>query len=56
MTTLDPRSPVLVGLGEVTRRPGDGGSTEPAALMAEAVRAAVADAGAGDALLARVGA
>jgi acetyl-CoA C-acetyltransferase len=53
---MDPRAPVLVGLGEVVRRPGDDGPTEPAALMAEAVRAALADAGAGDALAARVGA
>ena len=52
----DPHAPVLVGLGEVVRRPGDEGPTEPAALMAEAVRAAVADAGAGEALLERVGA
>jgi acetyl-CoA C-acetyltransferase len=51
VTTLDPRAPVLVGLGEVVRRPGDDGPTEPAALMAEAVRAAVADADAGDTLL-----
>lgn len=56
--TLDPHQPVLVGLGEAVRRPGDDGPTEPAALMAEAVRAAVADAGAsnGDALLRKVGA
>ena len=54
--TLDPHAPVLVGLGEVVRRPGDGGPTEPAALMAEAVRAAAADAGTGDRLLARAGA
>src|SRR4051794_10413582 len=54
----DPHAPVLVGLGEVTRRPGDEGPTEPAALMAEAVRAALHAAGAPDAeaLLARVGA
>lgn len=54
---MDPHAPVLVGLGEVTRRPGDAGSTEPGALMAEAVRAALADCGAdGDAVLRRVGA
>ena len=52
----DPRAPVLVGLGEVVRRPGDPGATEPAALAAEAVRAAVADSGAGEELLRRVGA
>src|SRR3954454_7308291 len=53
---LDPRLPVIVGFGELVRRPGEGGA-EPAALMADAVRAAVADAGAsdGDALLRRAG-
>lgn len=56
MPAADPHAPVLVGLGEVTRRPGDDGPTEPGALMAEAVRAALQDAGAGDALLGRVGA
>lgn len=53
---LDPHLPVLVGLGEVVRRPADeppADANEPAALMAEAVRAALADAGAGDALLRR---
>jgi acetyl-CoA C-acetyltransferase len=55
--TLDPNLPVLVGVGEVVRRPGDDGPTEPAALMAEAVRSALADAGAAsaDALLKRAG-
>jgi acetyl-CoA C-acetyltransferase len=54
---MDPHAPVLVGLGEVTRRPGDDGPTEPGALMADAVRAALADSGAdAAALLARVGA
>lgn len=48
---LDPRLPILVGLGEVTRRPGEYGDTEPAALMAEAVRAALADAGIGEGVL-----
>lgn len=44
----DPRAPVLIGLGEVVHRPGDPApeNTEPAAYMAEAIRAAVADAGA----------
>ena len=42
----DPRAPVLVGLGEVVRRLGDDGSTEPSALAAEAVESALADAGA----------
>jgi acetyl-CoA C-acetyltransferase len=40
-----PPTPVLVGFGELVRRPGEGGD-EPAALMAEAVRLAIADAGA----------
>jgi acetyl-CoA C-acetyltransferase len=48
-----PDTPVLVGFGELVRRPGEGGE-EPAALMAEAVRLAVADAGS-DALLRRAG-
>jgi acetyl-CoA C-acetyltransferase len=52
---LDPRQPVLAGLGEVVRRPGEGDGAEPAALMAEAVRAAAADSGAGAALLRRAG-
>jgi acetyl-CoA C-acetyltransferase len=47
----DPSAPVLVGLGEVVRRPGDDGPTEPSALATEAVEAALADAGAGRALL-----
>jgi acetyl-CoA C-acetyltransferase len=54
--TLDPNLPVLVGVGEAVRRPGDDGPTEPAALMAEAVRAALADAApaaGADALLGR---
>lgn len=54
---MDPRAPVLVGLGEVVRRPGDPGPTAPTALMEEAVRAALDDSGAGaEALLAKVGA
>lgn len=53
----DPNAPVLVGLGELVRRPaGSGGSPEPAALMAEAVRVAVADSGARAPVLDRVGA
>jgi acetyl-CoA C-acetyltransferase len=49
---LDPQLPVLVGLGEVVHRSATD-AEEPAALMAAAVRAALADAGAGDALLRR---
>lgn len=58
--SLDPRTPVLVGAGQVTRREGAAGPPEsrsgasPLAFMVEAARAAAADAGAGgDALLAR---
>lgn len=51
MSPLDPRTPVLVGLGELVRRPGKMGDRAPAVLMAEAVRAAVADAGVGDRIL-----
>lgn len=50
--SLDPRTPVLVGAGQVTDH--DGVLASPLALMVEAVRAAVVDAGAGgDALLER---
>jgi acetyl-CoA C-acetyltransferase len=56
LVALDPHLPVLVGIGELVRRPGDERSTDPAELMAEAVRDAAADAGAGDALLRRAGA
>jgi len=58
--SLDPRTPVLVGAGQVTRRKGAAGSPKsrsgasPLAFMVEATRAAAVDAGArGDALLAR---
>ncbi len=50
-SSLDPRLPVLVGVGQITRRPDRGESTlEPADLMAEALRRAEADSG-GDGLL-----
>jgi acetyl-CoA C-acetyltransferase len=46
---LDPRTPVLVGVGQVTDRPGsraaEGEHHEPLQLMVRAVRAALADAG-----------
>jgi acetyl-CoA C-acetyltransferase len=43
---VDPRTPVLVGVAQLLQRPDDiGEALEPAALMAEAVRAAAADAG-----------
>lgn len=52
---LDRNLPVLVGIGEVVRRPGDDGATEPAALMTEAVHAALAETGAAAGLLRRTG-
>lgn len=42
---MDPRTPVLVGAGQVTHRPGDG-DVSPLELMARAARAAEEDAGA----------
>ncbi|MEX2659664.1 MAG: acetyl-CoA acetyltransferase, partial [Acidimicrobiales bacterium] len=50
---LDPRTPVLVGAGQVVQREAPEGALEPVALMAEAARRAAADAGAAG-LLARV--
>ena len=43
MTTLDPRTPVIVGVGQVNHRGDD--APEPVALLAEAVRSAAADTG-----------
>ncbi len=46
--TLDPRTPVIVGVGQVTDRPGDpepDHNKEPLGLMVAALRAALADAG-----------
>lgn len=54
-TPEDPNLPVIVGIGEHVRRPRDSGPSEPAQLMEIAIRAALEDAGAGDALLHRVG-
>ena len=54
---MDPRTPVIVGVAQLNRRPTEAelpDATEPVAMMAEVVRAAAADAGSGDALLARV--
>jgi acetyl-CoA C-acetyltransferase len=51
---LDPRTPVIVGAGQVTHRRGsDGEAVEPVALAVRALRAAAQDSGAGDALLRR---
>jgi acetyl-CoA C-acetyltransferase len=59
---LDPRTPVLVGVGQVSERPDPGrpleGRAEPVELMARALRAAAADcggAGSGQRLIGRVG-
>lgn len=54
--TLDPRLPVVVGVGQLTRRPTGSvtGLPSPPEMMAEAVRLAAADSGAGGALLGRV--
>jgi acetyl-CoA C-acetyltransferase len=50
---LDPRTPVIVGVGQVTHHPQPGGEdyAEPVALIVEALRAAGADSGTGTALL-----
>lgn len=50
--TLDPRQPVLVGVGQVNHRDGD--APEPVELLAQALRLAADDAGA-PALLDRIG-
>ena len=47
---MDDRLPIIVGVGQVTQRPGTERPREPLALMAEAARLAQADAGAGDLL------
>lgn len=53
--TLDPRTPVLVGVAQTLRRPADpAAAPEPVAMMVEAARLAAADSGGGDALLGRV--
>lgn len=45
-SALDPRTPVIVGVGQVNQRVDEGAEPlEPVALMAEAVRRAAADAG-----------
>lgn len=50
---MDPRQPVLVGVGQVTHRDGD--APEPVDLLAEAARRAAADAGGNSRLLGSVG-
>ena len=58
MAPLDPRTPVVVGVGQKTWRPGGGSgegdaSPEPVRMMAEALERAAADAGPGRPLLGR---
>ncbi|MQW75577.1 crotonase/enoyl-CoA hydratase family protein [Nocardioides sp. dk4132] len=50
---LDPRTPVLVGVGQVVQRRPDleGGAEDPATLAARALRRAAEDSGAGEELL-----
>ena len=47
---MDDNLPIIVGIGQVTQRPGTERPREPLALMAEAARLAEADAHAGDLL------
>ena len=49
--TIDPRTPVIVGVGQSINRPSRDGLVEPVELMARAISAAAEDAGAGRALL-----
>src|SRR3954471_15225458 len=52
--TIDPRTPVIVGVGQVLQRPDDlTQAVEPLALMTQAAEAAGADAGATSPLLPR---
>jgi acetyl-CoA C-acetyltransferase len=58
-TSHDPRTPVIVGVAQLNRRPTETEletAAEPVDMMAEVVRGAAADAGVGDALLARASA
>ncbi|WP_433523484.1 acetyl-CoA acetyltransferase [Nocardia pseudovaccinii] len=48
---MDPRTPVLVGVGQVVHRNGEPGLPGPVELAAESLRRAGADSGAGDRLL-----
>jgi acetyl-CoA C-acetyltransferase len=53
--SLDPRLPVVVGVGQLSRKPAGSvaGLPSPPEMMADALRRAAADSGAGDGLLAR---
>ena len=55
MSAADPNAPLIAGVGELVHRPGDGDAPEPGAMMAAAVREALADSGTGEPLLAAVG-
>ncbi|MET8423449.1 crotonase/enoyl-CoA hydratase family protein [Nocardia sp. NPDC004860] len=55
-TLLAPGTPVLVGVGQVVQRTPDPSYGDPAQLAVRALRAAAADAGAGEALLAQANA
>ncbi|MEV0294558.1 acetyl-CoA acetyltransferase [Nocardia sp. NPDC050710] len=48
---MDPRTPVLVGAGQVVHRTGEPGLPGPVELAAESLRRAAVDSGAGDRLL-----
>ena len=50
---LDPRTPVIVGAGQVVQRPGEQETRDPIGLAVEALRRAGADSGAGEKLLLR---
>jgi acetyl-CoA C-acetyltransferase len=51
--SIDPRTPVIVGAGQVLRRDGPEPACEPAVLVAEALRQAGEDSGTGERLLRR---
>ncbi|AHH18510.1 enoyl-CoA hydratase/isomerase family protein [Nocardia nova SH22a] len=50
---IDPRTPILVGVGQTTQRTPDPGYGDPASLAVTALRRAAADSGAGEQMLSR---
>ena len=52
-TEIDPRTPVLIGVGQITQRSPDPGCGDPASLAVTALRRAADDSGAGAQLLNR---
>ncbi|MEV5646837.1 crotonase/enoyl-CoA hydratase family protein [Nocardia sp. NPDC052254] len=50
-TEIDPRTPVLIGAGQITRRTPDPGYGDPASLAVTALQRAAVDSGAGEQLL-----